>query len=238
MNHGEANFRVELPISSRPADHRVLRGIAMHSTSRSWYLCVKRKKFSGVIAPKRGRQIIIIISHGNWSHPTGSYNNKKQEMLVHEVKTSSRVTAPPGGCSSISLSFAPHNKDEKVKTRVNARSKEADYSQYEEEHAKEGEKRVTTTGVFKISPQTVGHSRSSPCTSSNAYASGSRMNSGNVLTGRPTSRVLAPPGGRSSFRLGWRDIRYGANTSILAMELRTLLCVCKQHKQVPNKNGL
>ena len=127
---------------------------------------------------------------------------KSKEMLVHEVKTSSRVTAPPGGCSSISLSFAPHNKDEKVKTRVNARSKEADYSQYEEEIAKEGEKRVTTTGGIKISPQTVGHSRSSPCTSSNAYASGSRMNSGNVLTGRPTSRVLAPPGGRSSFRLG------------------------------------
>ena len=160
------------------------------------------KKVQRRYSAKKRKTNINHYFQGNWSHPTGSYNNKKQEMLVHEVKTSSRVTAPPGGCSSISLSFAPHNKDEKVKTRVNARSKEADYSQYEEEHAKEGENRVTTTGVFKISPQTVGHSRSSPCTSSNAYASGSRMNSGNVLTGRPTSRVLAPPGGRSSFRLG------------------------------------
>jgi hypothetical protein len=35
-------------------------------------------------------------------------------------------------------------------------------------------------------------------TSSNAYAQGSRMNSGNVITDRPTSRVTQPPGGKSS----------------------------------------
>lgn len=34
--------------------------------------------------------------------------------------------------------------------------------------------------------------------SSNEFASGSRMNSGNVLTDRPSSRVTQPPGGRSS----------------------------------------
>jgi len=37
---------------------------------------------------------------------------------------------------------------------------------------------------------------------SNAYASGSNQNVGNYLTDRPTSRVLAPPGGASSFKLG------------------------------------
>ncbi len=41
-----------------------------------------------------------------------------------------------------------------------------------------------------------------PNVSSNVYASGSNMNSGNVITDRPTSRVLNPPGGKSSFSLG------------------------------------
>jgi len=37
-----------------------------------------------------------------------------------------------------------------------------------------------------------------PRVSANAYATGSNQNAGNVLTGRPTSRVLAPPGGGHS----------------------------------------
>jgi SPIRAL1-like protein len=37
---------------------------------------------------------------------------------------------------------------------------------------------------------------------SNAYANGANQNCGNYLTDRPTSRVLAPPGGHSSFKLG------------------------------------
>ena len=35
-------------------------------------------------------------------------------------------------------------------------------------------------------------------TSANAFASGTNQNCGNFITDRPTSRVLAPPGGRSS----------------------------------------
>lgn len=38
--------------------------------------------------------------------------------------------------------------------------------------------------------------------SSNAYASGSNQNSGNFMTGRPTTRVRAPPGGVSSITFG------------------------------------
>ena len=42
---------------------------------------------------------------------------------------------------------------------------------------------------------------SSSAVSANAFASGSNQNSGNVMTGRPTSRVLAPPGGHCSIQL-------------------------------------
>lgn len=41
-----------------------------------------------------------------------------------------------------------------------------------------------------------------PAVSSNAYASGSNQNSGNFMTGRPTTRVRAPPGGASSITFG------------------------------------
>ena len=38
--------------------------------------------------------------------------------------------------------------------------------------------------------------------SANAYATGSNQNSGNFMTGRPTTRVRAPPGGASSITFG------------------------------------
>ncbi len=38
--------------------------------------------------------------------------------------------------------------------------------------------------------------------SSNSFASGANQNSGNVMTGRPSTRVHAPPGGKSSFMFG------------------------------------
>jgi len=41
-----------------------------------------------------------------------------------------------------------------------------------------------------------------PKESSNAFASAATTNSYNVLTDRPTSRVLRPPGGQSSIQLG------------------------------------
>ena len=41
--------------------------------------------------------------------------------------------------------------------------------------------------------------------SANAFASGRDQNCGNVVTGRPTSRVLAPPGGTQTFTLGNTD---------------------------------
>jgi hypothetical protein len=38
--------------------------------------------------------------------------------------------------------------------------------------------------------------------SQNSFVTGSNMNGGCVMTGRPSSRVLAPPGGYTSIKLG------------------------------------
>ena len=39
--------------------------------------------------------------------------------------------------------------------------------------------------------------------SMNAYANGANQNCGNVMTGRSSTRIHAPPGGGSTFSLGW-----------------------------------
>ena len=44
--------------------------------------------------------------------------------------------------------------------------------------------------------------RSPPQGTSNAYANGANQNCGNVMTGRSTTRLHAPPGGKSSFSIG------------------------------------
>lgn len=39
--------------------------------------------------------------------------------------------------------------------------------------------------------------------SSNKFASGANQNCGNVITDRPSTRIHAAPGGKSSISLGW-----------------------------------
>ena len=52
--------------------------------------------------------------------------------------------------------------------------------------------------------------------SANAYSSGTDQNNGNVMTGRSTTRRLAPPGGQSSFSIGWSaGVRGGSEEGIV-----------------------
>ena len=55
---------------------------------------------------------------------------------------------------------------------------------------------------FSICVNNTTNNNRTPPPSANAFASGRDQNCGNVVTGRPTSRVLAPPGGTQTFTLG------------------------------------
>ena len=58
---------------------------------------------------------------------------------------------------------------------------------------------------FSICVNNTTNNNRTPPPSANAFASGRDQNCGNVVTGRPTSRVLAPPGGTQTFTLGNDD---------------------------------
>jgi len=109
-------------------------------------------------------------------------------MAYSTAATTSRGSRiPPGGKSSISLGWdqTPKEKTTKASTETPQVVNEKLSGGYVDEAiAKEGMKSPIK------------------CVSSNSFANGNSQNVGNVLTDRPTSRVLQPPGGRSSITFG------------------------------------
>ena len=61
-----------------------------------------------------------------------------------------------------------------------------------------GSATASKPNTIKIEEKGKGNGTSGKGVSSNAYASGSSQNTGNVITDRPSSRVTQPPGGKSS----------------------------------------
>lgn len=116
-------------------------------------------------------------------------------------RPSTRVRAPPGGASSIC--FGSSEPTPAPVRRVPATSQAAAPAAKREEPAPKAAEptpkavlRDTNNVVAAPAPTRKG-------VSSNAYATGSNQNCGNVITDRPTTRLHAPPGGKSSFSLGW-----------------------------------
>jgi len=76
---------------------------------------------------------------------------------------------------------------------------------------------TTTTVVVTATTATTAPTTNATRISSNAYASGSNQNAGNFITDRPTTRVHAPPGGRSQISFGG-----DSKESLRSLEVRTL----------------
>ena len=112
--------------------------------------------------------------------------NSNQNNFLIEGKTSSRVSQAPGGTSSINLGWDDHNDEGK------------DWLDYFHLDFKYYEFPVPLSCLAHPQVQIEKETRK---TTNNTFASGDKMNSGNVLTDRPSSRILNPPGGRSSICL-------------------------------------
>ena len=59
---------------------------------------------------------------------------------------------------------------------------------------------------------------------SNAFANGSNQNCGNVITDRSTTRLHAPPGGQTSFSLGWGSEPAPAAVPSRRLKVRGYMC--------------
>lgn len=122
--------------------------------------------------------------------------NENQNVFIEGNRTTSRVTNEPGGKSSVQLGWdspkSEPKRNQKAQEKENnlmqvVGSATASKPNADVAKAKGTPKRVGVGGRDRASSQ-----------SSNAYASGSSQNTGNVITDRPTSRVTQPPGGKSS----------------------------------------
>ena len=100
-------------------------------------------------------------------------------------RPSTRVHAPPGGASQISLGGEP--------TSYPAPAARAPTAQ-EQDRAENARSNVTSN-IF-------GAPSNARSGSSNAFANGADQNCGNVITDRPSTRLHAPPGGKSSISFG------------------------------------
>mmetsp|Transcript_27129 Transcript_27129/g.55787 ORF Transcript_27129/g.55787 Transcript_27129/m.55787 type:complete len:153 (+) Transcript_27129:107-565(+) len=143
--------------------------------------------------------------------------NENQNYFMEGSKTTSRVTNAPGGRSSINLSWdspkglSRSDADDKGGNRTNSNHNDQKIVVPDEimqvvgtaasmSQQRNNSSMVSISGNDKMrkdSTESIGSSIGSSV-SSNQFALGSRMNSGNVLTDRPSSRVTQPPGGRSS----------------------------------------
>ncbi|CAE7589549.1 unnamed protein product [Symbiodinium natans] len=124
---------------------------------------------------------------------SNSYANGSNQNCGNVISDipSTRVAAPPGGKSSICLGW-----DDRPAARPAGRPPAEDASRAQARPAGEALRRDHR------SPEDLAYG-TRPRESSNSYASGNSQNTGNVLTGVPTTRVLRPPGGASEMSLAW-----------------------------------
>ena len=112
-------------------------------------------------------------------------------------RSSTRLHAPPGGKSQAgSLIFGGDGGDRFAGHRGN--SKGAQRQQQSSISFGSAPQEQTSAAMNNQHQQASAPAKKSGAISANAFASGTNQNCGNFITDRPTSRVLAPPGGRSS----------------------------------------
>mmetsp|Transcript_19645 Transcript_19645/g.45917 ORF Transcript_19645/g.45917 Transcript_19645/m.45917 type:complete len:181 (+) Transcript_19645:18-560(+) len=116
-------------------------------------------------------------------------------------RSSTRLHAPPGGTSQAgSLIFGGANAGDRFAGHRGNRSQQTSSISFGNNNttaaAQEPFKAKAVNN--QVQQQQTVTKKIGGGTSANAFASGTNQNCGNFITDRPTSRVLAPPGGKSS----------------------------------------
>eukprot|EP00941_MAST-03F_sp_MAST-3F-sp1_P003825 g3825.t1 len=155
---------------------------------------LKRDRSNLNVANSHFRSVGSYEGGGNESTFNGSVNNRQSrgdsvpriQPPPLQQRTSTRISRPAGGRSTFSLGWA-NNDNEQSNSCSNylghKQTNRSDFNQMPHPLPVEG-----FGSRLRIS--------------SNSYACGRNQNCGNYITDRKTTRVLRPPGGRSTFRLG------------------------------------
>jgi SPIRAL1-like protein len=147
--------------------------------------------------------------------------NQNCGNFISDVPTT-RVAAPPGGRSSFSLGWGDDCTNERSTKCTDRRAPSYQAEDFEMQRESWAGSSVRTSsnpsGRNAWTHEQRPASEMSGCTprdsktfgqrpreSSNTYARGANQNCGNVISDVPTTRVVAPPGGRSSLNLAWGD---------------------------------
>mmetsp|Transcript_2887 Transcript_2887/g.4210 ORF Transcript_2887/g.4210 Transcript_2887/m.4210 type:complete len:135 (-) Transcript_2887:272-676(-) len=128
--------------------------------------------------------------------------NDNQNYFVQSGRATSRVLAPPGGKTSISFGVteAPPRKKTPapaIDKKVDPTNEKVETKQQEQEPEETKATTTSTTETNNNNNET--SSSTTKPVSNNVFA---KNGGGNVITGRPSSRVLQPPGGKSSIQIG------------------------------------
>lgn len=128
--------------------------------------------------------------------------NENQNYFVPEGRTSSRVMQAPGGTSSINLCWDnPKDNGETIDNYTYS----AVIVNLHHFFNSTCYVLLTSPSRFLLPLDVVGQlpatKSESIKVSNNSFANGNNMNCGNVLTERPSSRVIHPPGGKSTICL-------------------------------------
>ena len=126
------------------------------------------------------------VQRGTSSNHFASGSNQNAGNVITN-RSSTRIHAPPGGRSQISFGGGSFS-DSKPAQQYNKRSTGRTLTE------------TSRTNVRASAPAPV--QKTTRGTSSNRFATGSNQNAGNVITDRSSTRIHAPPGGRSSITFG------------------------------------
>mmetsp|Transcript_27762 Transcript_27762/g.33770 ORF Transcript_27762/g.33770 Transcript_27762/m.33770 type:complete len:140 (+) Transcript_27762:134-553(+) len=138
------------------------------------------------------------------SRPPSYGCNDNQNYFVESGRTTSRVRHAPGGKTSINLGWDSDEENIDNGSRRRQRGSKAEVTgKIGQVNSKESTMPPAAVAESHTT-STVNNSSgaSDRNVSGNAFANGNNQNCGNVITDRPSSRVLNPPGGKTSIQLG------------------------------------
>jgi len=126
--------------------------------------------------------------------------NDNQNYFTDAGRTTSRVLKAPGGGSSISLGWDTGDAQNVPPQRMNRRQQPELTGKIGQAPVMQQQQAAPNNngGSYTQGRPQNGYGGGAGSTSSNAYANGSNQNCGNTITDRSSTRIHAPPGGRSS----------------------------------------